>query len=292
LHFQQGAHDKAAEAFRNALRANPADNGLFHDIGVVLKLEGRIGEAEAMLRESLRRNPAFVGSALSLGDILRSAGRHVDAEQVYRDVMARCPSEFAPLRELANMQIEQGRAAESAGLVQLFMQRNGQSIDALEMLSVCLQVADRLDEALAITSHTIERAPPKTLDIRLASYASISGRIARLDHRERARRLIVQNIGESLPDDNRARWMNNDVNARRRLSFLCPYYAIEDRDLMRIFGAIGDITAARTPRLVAGRHESGKRLRVGFVSHNFSEHPIGHLLSLPLRVAPQHARPQ
>ncbi|MDB5640960.1 MAG: uncharacterized protein JWN07_277 [Hyphomicrobiales bacterium] len=279
LQFRQGAHDKASEAFRNALRANPGDNGLYHDLGVVLKLEGRIGEAEAMLRESLRRNPAFAGSAISLGDLLRNAGRQADAEQVYRDAMARSPADFGPLREFTNLMIEIGRAADAAALIQGFMERNGQTVDALEALSVCLQVLDRLDDALNITGATIEQLPPKGLDIRLASYTSISGRIARLDHRERARALILANIDESLPADNRARWLANDLNALRRLSFLCPYYAIEDRLLMRIFTAIGDITAARTPRLVAGRHEPGKKLRVGFVSHNFSEHPIGHLLS-------------
>ncbi len=279
LHFQRGAHAKASDAFRNALRANPGDNALFHDLGVVLKLDGRIGEAEAMFRESLRRNPGFVGSAISLGDVLRSAGRHADAEQLYRDAMARSPAEFGPLRELANLMLEKGRAAEAAALAQQFMQRNGQSIDALETFSVCLQVLDKLDDALAITSHTIDRQPPTTLDIRLASYASLSGRLARLDQRERARRLIVANIEQSLPANNRARWMNNDLNALRRLSFLCPYYAIEDHLLMRIFNAIGDMTAARIPKLVTGQHAPSAPRRVGFVSHNFSEHPIGHLLS-------------
>ena len=279
LHFRHGAPDKASDAFRNALRANPADHSLFHDLGVTLKLEGRTGESEAMFRESLRRNPAFVSSAISLGDLLRTAGRHADAEQIYRDAMARAPADFAPLRELANVLIEKQRAAECAALLHDFMTRNGQSIDALETLSVCLQVLDRLDDALHITSATIAARPPQTLDIRLASYASIAGRIARLDHRERARDLILENLPKSLPDENRARWLNNDVNALRRLSFLCPYYAIEDRDLMRIFAAIGDITAARTPRLVTSRHEAGKPLRVGYVSNNFSEHPIGHLLS-------------
>ncbi|MDB5545839.1 MAG: glycosyltransferase [Hyphomicrobiales bacterium] len=279
LHFRRGAHGEASEAFRNALRANPGDNALFHDLGVVLKLDGRIGEAEAMLRESLRRTPGFVGSVISLGDVLKSAGRHADAEQVYREAMARIPADFGPLRELANLLLEKGRAAEAVEAAQQFMQRNGQSIDALETLSVCLQVLDKLDDALAITSATIERHPPATLDIRLASFASLSGRLARLDQRERARSLIVANIEQSLPENNRARWTNNDLNALRRLSFLCPYYAIEDRLLMRVFNAIGDMTAARIPKLVAGKHEASERLRVGFVSHNFSEHPIGHLLS-------------
>ena len=279
LHFRQGAYDKASEAFRNVLRASPNDNAMFHDLGVVLKFEGRGAEAEAMLRESLRRTPTAMGSAISLADLLRQAGRTADAEQVYRDALARNPADFGPLRDYVNLLIDTGRSAEGATLVHQFMERNGQSIEALDALSVCLQVLDRLDEALHITSATIEHSPPQTLDIRLASYASIAGRTARLDHRERARSLIVSNIDRSLPADNRPRWLNNDMNALRRLSFLCPYYAIEDRDLMRIFGAIGDMTAARTPRLLATRHEPGKTLRVGFVSHNFSEHPIGHLLS-------------
>ena len=127
------------------------------------------------------------------------------------------------------MLIENGRAAEAATLVQQFMAQNGQTLDALETLSVCLQVLERLDEALNITSSTIAARPPTTLDIRLASYASVSGRIARLDHRERARDLIVANMAESLPADDRARWRNNDLNALRRLAFLCPITASKTR---------------------------------------------------------------
>ncbi len=280
LYFQLGQAAKCSEALRAALKLNPDEPNLFHDLGVSLKREGRFGEAEAMLRESWRRNPTgALGSILSLCDLLGQTPRRAEAEQILRFAMERAPKNFEVLRDLTNFLIQDRRFPEAAALTEQFIQRNGQSIGALEQLSVTYQCLGRLDEALELTAATLQALPPKTLDMRIASYLSISGRIARLDHRTRARDFLMNVLGESLPDDNPARWAANDTNALRRLSFLLPYYAVADKVLMRVFQGIGDAIAQRTPRLPAPKISPKGKLRVGFVSFNFSEHPIGHLLS-------------
>lgn len=279
LHFRMGAHAKASEAFRAALRLAPADPNIFHDLGVVLKLEGRAGEAEAMLREAWRRRPGFIGTVLSLCDLLGATGRRDEAETILKSVLDRTPDAFAALRDLTNMQIQAGRFAEAAAIVEQFIARNGQSVSALEQLSVVYQCLNRLEDALEITGATIAAQPPQTLDVRLASYLSISGRLARLDHRARAAALLPAAMETSLPEHAPETWPNNDLNALRRLAFLLPYYGVPDRALMRVFRAIGTALDARTPRPPSLKHQPAKCLRVGFVSYNFSEHPIGHLLS-------------
>ena len=280
LYFQLGQSAKCSEALRAALKINADDPNLFHDLGVSLKREGRLGEAEAMLRESWRRNPTgALHSILSLSDLLGQTPRRDEAEKILRFALERAPQSFEVLRDLTNFLIQDGRYGEAATFTEQFIQRNGQSIGVLEQLSVTYQCLGRLDEALELTAATIQAMPPKTLDIRIASYLSISGRIARLDHRTRARDLLMSVLDESLPDNTPARWAANDTNTLRRLSFLLPYYGIPDKVLMRAFQGIGDAMYQRTPRLPAAKLMPRGKLRVGYVSYNFSEHPIGHLLS-------------
>ena len=279
LHFNAGTFAKSVEALRFALRAKDGDASAFHNLGVALKREGAFAEAEAMLREAMRREPQKTATILSLSDLLVVCARQQEAQALLAQSLTRAPNNFDFLRELTNLYIQEGHHAEAVTLAEQFIARNGQTIPALEQLSVAYQCINRLDEALEITAATIKARPPKTLDIRLASYLSIAGRIARLDHRAQARHLLLPALEQSLPENARPRWMMNDTNALRRLSFLLPYYGIEDRLLMRVFNAIGDTLHARNPRLPETKHRASAKLRVGFVSYNFSEHPIGHLLS-------------
>ena len=279
LHFNAGAFAKSAEALRSALRVTGSDANAFHNLGVALKREGATAEAEAMLREAIRRDPQKAAPVLSLSDLLVSHARKDEAQALLTQCLTRAPNNFDYLRELTNLYIQEGRYPDAVSQAEQFVARNGQTIPALEQLSVAYQCVNRLDEALEITAATIKAVPPKILDIRLASYLSIAGRLARLDHRTQAKHLLLPALNESLPEDARPRWALNDTNALKRLSFLLPYYGIEDRLLMRVFNAIGDSLHARNPRLPEAKHKAGAQLRVGFVSYNFSEHPIGHLLS-------------
>ena len=279
LHFNAGAFAKSVEALRLALRVTGGDASAWHNLGVALKRDGAIAEAEAMLREAIRRDPQRTASVLSLSDLLISHARKGEAQVLLTQCLVQAPNNFDYLRELTNLFIQEGRFNEAVMQTEQFITRNGQSIPALEQLSVAYQCVNRLDEALDITGATIKALPPKNLDIRLASYLSIAGRIARLDHRAQAKQLLLPALEASLPKEARPRWMLNDTNALRRLSFLLPYYGIEDHLLMRVFNAVGDMLHARNPRLPEVKHKAGTKLRVGFVSYNFSEHPIGHLLS-------------
>lgn len=280
IYFQTGQTAKCAEALRAALKINPDDPQLFHDLGVALKREARFGEAEAMLRESWRRHPTqALPSILSLSDLLCQIGRRPEAEQILRFAMERSPKHFDILRDLTNLLIQDYRYAEALTITENFIARQGQSLAVLEQLSIIYQCLGRLDEALDLTAQTINSHPPQKLDIRIASYLSIAGRILRLDHRKQAHEILNALLPIHLPDDDRARWSQPDTNALRRLSFLLPYYGVPDHLLMRLFQGIGNALSARIARLPPIKTKPKGRLRVGFVSFNFSEHPIGHLLS-------------
>ena len=287
LHYHAGQFRAAADCFRTALHLAPTQTHLFHDLGVVLKRDGRFAEAEAFLREATRRAPDQPASPFALANLLWRIARIAEAEPIYRDLIARFPDNLDVLADLAQMLRDTGRGAEAVPLVEAFVAKNGRSVEALTQLSVCYELGGRLDEALDITRECLERAPPQGLDFRLASYVSIAGRAARLDHRARAGELVAALLPKSLPAQSPGRAFHTDVNALRRYAFLFPYYGIEDAALMRCIAAASRMVAAQTPPLPTPAlpaparpvDPAGRKLRVGYVSYNFCEHPIGHLLS-------------
>lgn len=279
IYYRANDIGQAAECFRQTIRFDPTDCDALHDLGVTLKWLGRIVEAEAMLRESIRRNPAHSASDRSLAELLQTSARFDEAEDVYRAACERQPASFDVFRDFTNMLLERNRAAEAEQMTRDFISRNGQTLDSLSQLVVCFEARGDLDSALELTAYTIEKRPPRTLEIRLASYLSTAGQIANFEHRARAGQIVREVLPASFPTNDRAAWRRNDIHALRRMSYSLPYYQIDDASLMRVFTAIGDQIGARTPRLPPAAPAAAGPLRVGFVSHNFTNHPIGHLLS-------------
>jgi len=92
--------------------------------------------------------------------------------------------------------------------------------------------------------------------------------------------LVQEAIPVTLPDDAPERWFEADRNALRRFTYLFPYYGIRDRDLLKVHRALGIQIAASFPAQPAKAPPRAGKLRVGFISYNFGNHPIGHLLSV------------
>jgi hypothetical protein len=116
--------------------------------------------------------------------------------------------------------------------------------------------------------------------MQLASYMSLVGRTGRLDLRAHVLELVNAATPATLPDDAQGRWNIAEANALRRFAYLFPYYGINDRDLLKVHRALGDkIATIHLPKPQTTGAPNG-RLRVGYLSYNFGNHPIGHLLSV------------
>jgi predicted O-linked N-acetylglucosamine transferase (SPINDLY family) len=108
---------------------------------------------------------------------------------------------------------------------------------------------------------------------------SLTGRTGRLDLRGKVMDLLNPAILESLPEDHPDHWKKLDRNALRRFIFLFPYYGIPDRALMKVHSTVGNAIAASFPAENLPPRSKKEKLKIGFLSHNFGNHPIGHLLS-------------
>ena len=278
--YNQRRYSDAAIALREALRLNPTQAAHYADLGIALKAEGRMGESEALLREGIRRNPTHPLPCYSLANLLVSQRRHPEALAQYQSLLKAHPNFFPALENLTSLQLELGLVKDSVDLLNAALSRAPNDHRILSMLAIALDRGGNQDAALDVTLKAIALDPPRTLDMRLASFMSLTGRTGRLDLRDQVMALLHPAIPATLPDDRKDQWLAAERNALRRIIFLFPYYGIDDRSLMKVHRAVGDqiglMTRSESLPLPA---ETGK-IRVGFISHNFGNHPIGHLLSI------------
>ncbi len=278
--YRQRRYPEAVDYFRTAMRLNPENPDIYADLGVALRADQRVGEAEAMLRESIRRNPKNPLPVFTLANLCMSQRRYPEAEHLYRGLLAANPDSLPALENLASLLIEINRPADAMVLIDAFLIRNPDHIQGLTYKAIALDRLGQLDSALEAAQRSIVLDPPRRLEMRLASYMSLVGRTGRLDLRPHVLALVDEATSLSLPDDAPERWYEAERNALRRFTYLFPYYGIKDRDLLKVHRALGNQIAANFPPTILHPPTRPGKLRVGYLSYNFGNHPIGQLLSV------------
>ncbi len=278
--FRQRRFSESVEYYRSALRLKPENPDYYADLGAALRADQRVGEAEAMVREAIRRNPTNPLPVFTLANLCSSQRRYEEAERMYRALVQGNPDSISAIENLGSMLIELNRPADAMAVFDAYLARHPENVQVLTYKAIGFDKLGNLDQALAVTERTIELAPPKGLEMRLASYMSLVGRTGRLDLRPRVLDLVMDAIPVTLPDEAPERWFEADRNALRRFTYLFPYYGINDRDLLKVHRALGNQIGASFPPILPKAPPRAGRLRVGFISYNFGNHPIGHLLSV------------
>ena len=271
---------ESVESYRTALRLQPENADIYVDLGAALTADQRLGEAEALLREAMRRNPQNALPAFTLANLCSRQRRYDEAEKLFRSIIAGAPDNMQAVQNLCAMLIDLNQTDEAIKIVNGFLARHPDHPLALSLLAIALDRAGKLDEALSVTQRAISIAPPRRLEMQLASYMSLVGRTGRLDLRADVLERVRAATQATLPGDDPRQWLGLDANALRRFTYLFPYYGINDRDLLKVHGALGRQIATSFPPTVPFGSAATGRLRIGYLSYNFGNHPIGHLLSV------------
>jgi len=278
-HFHVNQFAESITALREALRLKPDHAAHCGDLGIALRADGRVTEAEALLREAIRRDGANPLSRFALGNLFVSQRRHEEAISIFGSILTQNPGFFPAIENLASLFSDLGRLQDALKLIETALQRAPQDHRLYSMLAIILDKGGNQNAALDVTLKAIALDPPKTLDMRLASFMSLTGRTGRLDLRDKVMELLNPAITETLPEDQTESWTKLDRNALRRFIFLFPYYGIPDRALMKVHSTVGNAIAASFPAENVPPRSKKEKIRIGYISHNFGNHPIGHLLS-------------
>jgi tetratricopeptide (TPR) repeat protein len=89
--IRAGKLPEAAQAFQDAIAADPADASLFLGAGLVAHLQGQEGEARQALQDALQRDPKLSAASLLLGEIAYRAGDLDNAIRTYESALALAP---------------------------------------------------------------------------------------------------------------------------------------------------------------------------------------------------------
>ena len=281
-----GDHGAAAALIGQATALAPQVAEYQSNHGVMLRAVGRVADAEAALRRALTLRPGYAQAAHNLGNLLSAEGRAREAADAYRVALAADPDYVDARFQLAGALMEHGELAAAEAELRALLHREPAAARFHVALSRLLQRAGRLVAAEAACRDALALTPGIALDEIGAAHLSIVGHLGRFEARVGIRTALTRAVAARADD------APVDIPTYKRFAYLFPYYGFDDASHLRVLGWLGRALAAGTPAAPPARPpQVAPPLRVGFLSGDFGDHPIGHLLS-PVFEALDRARVQ
>ncbi|MDD2914283.1 MAG: tetratricopeptide repeat protein [Gallionella sp.] len=295
-----GKPDEAVNSFRQALRIKPDYAEAHFNLGVTFKELHQPDNAEASYRRALQIKPDYADALNNLGLILKDSGRLDEACACYQRVLQIKPDSAETHNNLGNIHKDFGRLNEAEACYKRALQINPDSAEAHNNLGLTLNNLGKLDEANISFQQALLIKPEyaeahNNLGINLYD-------LGRLDEAENSFQRAIQinpryaeahnNLGSIRKD--LGRLIEAEASFRRALE-IKPDYSDAYSSLLFSLNYVSGHTPsyclaeARQYGLMASRKATSqfsdwpclkqdKRLRIGFVSGDFRNHPAGYFL--------------
>jgi predicted O-linked N-acetylglucosamine transferase (SPINDLY family) len=263
----QGRLTEAEAAYRQALELDPSQPAATFNLGRILHRQNRLAEAEAAYSRAVDLQPGYTKAEYNRAIVYQEFGRYEEAEAEYRRILATAPR-FAPAaNNLGNLLRDQSRTAEAVACYRHALEVAPAHFHAQVNLGLALCDSDRLSEAEGVFLDALQ-LHPNTFEP-LAGLGQVYRAAGQLDQAEHWLRRAL----EVRPDS---------ADASSSLLFSRQYRpGVTAEELARLHGE-WDARCAQPLRALWRPHENDfqpdRPLRVGFISADLAEHPVGHML--------------
>jgi predicted O-linked N-acetylglucosamine transferase (SPINDLY family) len=296
----------AIAAYRAAVALKPDWAEVQSNLGHLLLITGKPAEAIDAYQTALRHRPNLPETYSNLAEAFRVQGRIHDAADAARTAIRLKPDLFAAHGNLGNALHALGQFEEAIACHREALRLNPQFIDAWNNLALALAALRRYDEAADAYRAALRITPNPAYAEIMTNLGTMLVATNRLDeaidtYRDaiRARPDYVNahsNLGNALREQG---LIDEAIESFRTAVRLQPNYPLPGSNLLfalHFHPAVTNeqllaehlswakqhaepLTAATSPH--ANARDSDRRLRVGFVSPDLRDHPIGRFM-LPL----------
>lgn len=308
LYYKQGFIDLAIETYRRAIQLQPNFPDAYCNLANALKEKGLVYEAEECYNNALRLCPSHVDTLNNLGNVKREQGKIDEATRLYMKALEVFPNFAATHSNLASLLQHQGKLHEALMHYRQAINIQPKFADAYSNMGNTLRELQDITGALVCFKKAIEINPTfADAHCNLASIYKDMGRIDEaIDSYKNALKFKPDfpdaycNLAHCLQiicnwDDYDER-MNNitaiveEQLNMEKLTSVHPHHSI----LYPLTNAARKEIATRHANLyiekvnILGnvnflhKKELKGRLRIGYVSSDFGNHPTSHLMqSIP-----------
>uniref|UniRef100_A0A673X3T0 UDP-N-acetylglucosamine--peptide N-acetylglucosaminyltransferase 110 kDa subunit n=1 Tax=Salmo trutta TaxID=8032 RepID=A0A673X3T0_SALTR len=271
--------DRAVAGYLRALSLSPNHAVVHGNLACVYYEQGLIDLAIDTYRRAIELQPHFPDAYCNLANALKEKGNVSEAEECYNTALRLCPTHADSLNNLANIKREQGNIEDAVQLYRKALEVFPEFAAAHSNLASVLQQQGKLQEALMHYKEAIRSPDFPDAYCNLAHFLSSPQIVCDwTDYDERMKKL-VSIVADQL-DKNRL------PSVHPHHSMLYPLSHGFRKAIAERHGnlCLDKINALHKPAFEYPKDlkASAGRLRVGYVSSDFGNHPTSHLMqSIP-----------
>uniref|UniRef100_A0A2A4JLS9 protein O-GlcNAc transferase n=1 Tax=Heliothis virescens TaxID=7102 RepID=A0A2A4JLS9_HELVI len=308
LYYKQGFIDLAIDTYRRAIQLQPNFPDAYCNLANALKEKGLVCEAEECYNNALRLCPSHVDTLNNLGNVKREQGKIEEATKLYMKALEVFPNFAATHSNLASLLQHQGKLHEALMHYRQAINIQPKFADAYSNMGNTLRELQDIKGALVCFKKAIEINPTfADAHCNLASIYKDMGRILEaIESYKNALKFKPDfpdaycNLTHCLQiicnwDDYEERMQNlvsivENQLKMEKLTSIHPHHSIlypltnEVRKELATRHAVLYTEKVNMMSKVTFPHNKERkgRLRVGYVSSDFGNHPTSHLMqSIP-----------
>lgn len=292
---------QAESSLRTALAMAPDNVTALYNLGLLLSKSERPDEAEALFRKSLEIQPGQADVYNDLGNVLLDRLRFEEAEQAYREAVALSPDFADAHYNLGLLLLETGAQEAAMAALRRTLEVAPGHVDALNCIANQLSLRGQFEQAERAYRQALSLRPGSaTLHNNFGNLLRESGRFAEAEVEYRTAVSLQADYGHALGQAvscarNCYDWSRADEDAAAIAKGL-------DQDMAGIPALMAlslpelnpaqlrrasELTATRSlqryleapPLVNPGLHRAHDRLRIAYLSAEFHEHAVMHLLA-------------
>ncbi len=261
-----GCLEEAVNSFRHALAIKPQHAEAHNNLGILLQDLNQIPEAADCYRQAIQINPNYFEAQNNLGGILKSQGKLKEAENVLRQALQLNSHSASALNNLGNLLQSQGRTLEAETTLRRALEIDAQHSAAWNNLGNTLQAQQRFGDAESCFLKALE-INPQDVNAHCNLGAALQEKGQLLEAESAYRRALHIDP--------------NNYGARSNLLFCLNYTNhLDSKACLAEAQRYGSILLSNVtnPFLSWSCAENPQRLKVGLVSGDMLNHPVGYFL--------------
>jgi len=307
----QGKSKEAASIYRQLIIMKPDDAQVHNNLGIALKNQGKPDEAIASFRQALTIMPEYAQAHNNLGVVLSDQGMPDQAIASFRQALALNPDYLEVYYNLGNTLKGQGKIGEAVASYRRALSLKPDYVEALNNLGTALKVQGMLDEAIDSFRQALALRPDYVYAYNNLGNAYLAkGKVEdAADNFHQALTLkpdyaeAFNNLGnaflaqgkldEAVADFRQALTLDPDFFEAHSDLLFCLNY-LPDQSTSRYLDEARQYGQKATTK-VSRRFsnwicsETPECLRVGLVSGDFCNHPVGYFLeNILAHIEPNH----